>query len=95
MPRRIGISGGEIRGKCPDWAPLADALLGWFMWMYEVDLADGRRVHAYKHQITRRYVFLTADGDAFEYREDDRYREIELDDAFIRVFDDWQPLPPE
>ncbi len=54
----------------PVWQPLLD-LAGKqvedFMWMFEVELTDGRRLHAYKHWWTRRYIHLTPDGDAFAY----------------------------
>jgi hypothetical protein len=69
----------------PTWEPLLAAVGGrhavWFMWMYEVELADKSRVHAYKHKITRRYMHLGHDGRAFEYVGDQRYREIDPDDA--------------
>ena len=55
----------------PSWAPLR-ALVGaelahWFMWMCEVELADGVQVQAYKHISTRRYLHLANDCRAFLY----------------------------
>ena len=55
------------------------------MWMFEVELEDGRRVHAYKHWWTRRYLHLSLDGCAFAYirpgcysnEDPDWYREVE------------------
>jgi hypothetical protein len=38
-----------------------------FMWMHENRLPDGFALHAYKHIHTRRYLYLTEDGRAFEY----------------------------
>ena len=34
------------------------------MWMFEVELEDGRKLHAYKHWWTRGYIHLTLDGRA-------------------------------
>ncbi|MBA2347718.1 MAG: hypothetical protein H0V81_05420 [Solirubrobacterales bacterium] len=58
----------------PGWGPLErltdddPLLLGRFMWMGEVRLEDGRRLQAYKHIDTRRYLYLSDELDAFEYR---------------------------
>ena len=58
----------------PGWGPLerlADddpLLLGRFMWMGEVRLSDGRRLQSYKHIDTRRYLHLSEELAAFEYR---------------------------
>jgi hypothetical protein len=75
-PRRV--QPGEITGADePDWEPLialmAPELVGSFMWMFPVTLADGTRVEAYKHRWTRRYLYLDADLRAWGYREDGRY----------------------
>jgi hypothetical protein len=54
----------------PEWQPLLDLgpdVIDDFMWMGCVDLEDGRRLQAYKHYWTRRYVHLDADGNAFVY----------------------------
>jgi len=37
------------------------------MGMHETELADGRRLHAYKHIQTRRYLPLADDGSASAY----------------------------
>jgi hypothetical protein len=72
------IQAGEITGADePDWEPLialmAPELVGSFMWMFPITLADGTRVEAYKHRWTRRYLYLDADLRAWGYREDGRY----------------------
>ena len=43
MPSPRKIKGELVQHERPDWEPLANALLGWFMWMHEVKLADGYR----------------------------------------------------
>lgn len=78
------------QGDTPDWAPLEAAigaeLAGWFMWMYEVRLADHRRIQAYKHVVTRRYLHLSADGSAFDYRAPNgAYLQVGLTTAIVRV----------
>ena len=92
MPSPRKIKGELVQHERPDWEPLANALLGWFMWMHEVELADGRRVHAYKHRMSRRYLHVSSDETAFEYWGDDGYREVELDVAILRVLERWRPL---
>ena len=64
----------------PVWEPLQDLLAELvhdFMWMLAVDLEDGRRVHAYKHIRTRRYVHLDSTGAAFVCTPEGRYREVD------------------
>lgn len=65
MGRAAVIEGRSIQGDDPAWTPLEAALglevVGDFMWMFEVELDDGRRVQAYKHIDTRCYVHLDAD----------------------------------
>ena len=77
MARRR-VQTGEMAGADePDWEPLlalmAPELVGWFMWMFPITLADGTRVEAYKHQVTRRYLYLDAGLRAWTYRQDGRY----------------------
>lgn len=72
------IQQGEIADADePDWEPLialmAPELVGSFMWMFPVTLADGTRMEAYKHRVTRRYLYLDTDLRAWGYREDGRY----------------------
>jgi hypothetical protein len=57
------------------WEPLLEFApnhVGDFMWMFAVELEDGRRLDAYKHWWTRRYVHLTGKARVFvfEHRED-------------------------
>lgn len=55
----------------PVWEPLeelAGKQVEGFMWMFEVELEDGRVLHAYKHYWTRGYIHLTLDGRAFVYQ---------------------------
>ena len=90
---------GTIRqGERPVWQPLLDLvgedLTGWFMWMYEVELADHAPLHAYKHVSTRRYLHLTEDGRTFAYRSEARYREIAPRDALREAFAKWEQLLP-
>jgi hypothetical protein len=77
----------------PDWRPLRrllpDALVETFMWMFEVALRDGRRIHAYKHIETRRYLHIDIRGDAFYYTAEGRYRPIELSTLLEAVLRPW------
>ena len=77
------ISGRSIQGEHPNWDPLlalvGEEVTGWFMWMFEVELEDGRRRHAYKHQMTRRYVHLAEKGEAIEYVGDELYSPVDAD----------------
>lgn len=81
MPPRK-ISGQMTQYEMPNWDPLlkllAEYLVVDFMWMHEVELKDGTRLHAYKNRETRRYLHLSLDGRAFAYCEDDSYREVEI-----------------
>lgn len=85
MRRNDRISGTLVQYDEPVWGPLLSAigeeLTGWFMWMHELELSDGTRVHAYKHQMTRRYLHLSDDGRAFEYTGSDDYIACERGDA--------------
>jgi hypothetical protein len=93
------IAGRGIQGDHPDWKPLLDlvgpVLVRWFMWMYEIALADGTPVHAYKHVATRRYLHLAAGERAFAYTGRDRYREIDTQQALEAAFCEWEELLPE
>ncbi len=85
----------------PDWEPLLGLagaeLARWFMWMGELRLSDGTRVHGYKHVETRRYLHLSPDGRAFEYlvpasfgdERPERYREWSRVDALDDAFLEW------
>ena len=78
----------------PDWEPLlalmAPELVGWFMWMFPITLADGSRLDAYKHCCTRRYLYLDAELRAWAYRHDGRYGlQPSLADALEGVLAPW------
>jgi len=77
----------------PDWEPLRNLvgmeLADWFMWMFEIELADGAVVHAYKHIATRRYFHLAVDGRVFSYTPGGFYQEVEPRRAIDLVFARW------
>lgn len=67
------------QGERPDWEPLraiVASIVDDFMWMFEVELEDGRRLQAYKHYWTRRYLHLDDDGRAFVFTRADDYLEV-------------------
>lgn len=74
------IAGESLHSETPDWQPLEDMAphhIDDFMWMFEVKLANGTRLHVYKHYWTRRYMHLSKDRRAFVYLwEDGRYEEV-------------------
>jgi hypothetical protein len=90
----------------PDWGPLIELApenFDEFMWMFEVEMEDGLRIHAYKHSETRRYVHLDQFGRAYVYlwdekltaEDDGRYQEVgpswlldlALDNGRAAIFD--------
>lgn len=83
------IGGVVVQVETPNWTPLEEAigndLAGWFMWMHEISLVDGSRIHAYKHTTTRRYLHLAEDGRAFDYCDESRYGEVALAWAIARA----------
>jgi hypothetical protein len=93
------LRGTTLESECPNWQPLLDLvgehLVEWFMWMYEIELADQSRVHAYKHVATRRYFHLAEDGRAFGYRSYARYLAIPLREAIDEAFQGWEGLLPQ
>jgi hypothetical protein len=76
----------------PDWAALQrlvdDDLAARFMHMFDVELEDGTRLHAYRDRMTRRYLHLTEDGRAFHYIKGKRYRELDPRTALLAVYVD-------
>lgn len=90
------IAGEMGQGDRPNWEPLevmvGEQLAGEFMWMFQVDLADGTAVHAYKHIFTRRYLHLGEDGRTFVFTRSERYRMIDPFDLLLAVFDGWEDL---
>ncbi len=98
MAKRTWYSGTTVGGALPVWEPLiaiVKALTGSFMWMYEVELDDGRVIHAYKHHDTRRYLHLDTQSNLWVYQHRQgraMYRNGDLADALIEVFADWESL---
>jgi hypothetical protein len=74
------IEGDSTGDTTPDWTPLENLALEHccdFMWMFTVTTEHGRRLQAYKHIWTRRYIHLDGTGAAFVYREDGRYQQVD------------------
>lgn len=95
------IPGAVQQFDHPNWEPLlglvGDGLASWFMWMTELQLADGTAVHAYKHRDTRRYLHIAEDGRCFAYvapplrsDEPDAYRPITRSEAIEEPLGPWQ-----
>lgn len=65
------LKGTSLQGEDADWGPLENVLshnaCDGFMWMYEVELDNGTRLHVYKHRSTRGSLHLSARGEAFSY----------------------------
>ena len=86
------VHGESLQGDSPCWDPLlkvAPELVEHFMWMFEVELEDGRRVHAFKHVSTRRYLHLDHRANAFAYMGHSRYRQIDLDFLLEEALRPW------
>ena len=91
---------GTVRqGEWPVWQPLVDlvseVVAEWFMWMYEIELADGSPLHAYKHVATRQYLHLTEGGRAFVYVSPETYLEIPPRRAVREAVAGWDELLPQ
>ena len=88
-----GIPGRLLQYDNPVWEPLLAAvgerLTGGFMWMHEEVLRGGSALHAYKHRWTRRYLYLSEDGRAFEPTPCDTYVPLRLDWAIERALCVW------
>lgn len=70
MPSLKPKKGRVINHETPVWEPLFDLapeLLGDFIWMYEAELEDGARLHAYEHLETQRHLHLAHGGRAFVF----------------------------
>lgn len=93
------IAGEMVQGDRPNWKPLevmvGEELAGEFMWMFQVDLADGTAAHAYKHIWTRRYLHLGEDGRTFAFTSSGGYRTVDPFDLLLAVFDGWECLTDE
>lgn len=62
------------------WEPLLELApedIGAFMWMFETELDDWTPVQAYKHRVTREYIYLDYDGRAFDEVRPRRLEEVE------------------
>jgi len=74
----------------PNLAPLErlldEVLVRRFMWMWEIELEDRTRVHAYKDRVTHRYLHLTDDARAFRFCAESSYREVDPETALITAF---------
>lgn len=80
-----------LPADAPEWEPLLDLAeehLEDFMWMYTAALSNGRRIQAYKHYWTRRYLFLDGDGRAYAYLGEHRYEETGARWALARVVEE-------
>jgi hypothetical protein len=77
--------GRVVNSEAPVWEPLfelASEHLNGFAWMHEVELEDGTRLHAYRHQETRRYLHLDHSGRAFVVTwGESREGELEYEEA--------------
>lgn len=74
----------------PNLAPLErlldEVLVRRFMWMWEIELKDGTRVHAYKDRVTHRYLHLTDDARAFRFCAESSYLQVDPKTALIAAF---------
>ena len=72
-PNRAGkvLTGEVVQYEEPDWKPLENVIdldaCSDFMWMFEIELDNGNHLHAYKHHSNRRYLHLSARGEAFAF----------------------------
>jgi hypothetical protein len=85
--RRKPRDGNVVNYEQPIWEPLlglARIYIDEFMWMCEIELDNGTHLQAYKHSWTRRYLYLDGEGNAWFYREDERYEQ--LVDDIVRHF---------
>jgi hypothetical protein len=92
------MAGTLAQFERPDWEPLISLVgldvVDCFMWMNELELEDGLRVHAYKSIATRRYLHVGVDGRTFAYRARDRYEEVTPCEALHAAFAEWEDLLP-
>jgi hypothetical protein len=93
MPTNRKQRGEVVNYDSPNWGPL-EALVGrdlsgGFMWMFEVELRNRTRLHAYKHRLTRRYIYVARDGRCFGYEEESSYRQITQFHAIYGAFNLW------
>lgn len=88
MPSPKPIRGRTLPVDAPEWEPLLnlapDHVVD-FMWMGTVQLADGTRLQAYKHYLTRDYLHLAEDGRAFVFVPKTRFEEVSPPWLLMRV----------
>jgi len=93
-----GVGATVLQHETSDWTPLVqvigDELARWFMWMCEIQLANGAKAHAYKHRATRRYLWLTADGRALASTVSGRYVPIACGQGVRMALEGWERLRP-
>jgi hypothetical protein len=93
------FDGRHVQCRHPNWQPLVDLvgeeLADDFMWMDELELSNGRRVHAYKHRATRRYLYLSVTGTAFMYTASDQYRPVPAHGQLAMLLYDWAFVAPQ
>jgi len=93
-------TGAVINDLQPTWRPLQQmlgpAIVEQFMWMFEVALADGTSVHAFKHIDSRRYLHLNGAPAAFTCGDDGLYRPAAVAEIWPRVVPhrEWHLLQP-
>ena len=83
--------GWVVNTRVPIWEPLfelAPEHLSDFMWMHEVELEDGTRLHVYKHHETRRSLHLDHGGRAFVFIWDES-RPVDEDSLYEEVDPLW------
>jgi hypothetical protein len=89
-PEEIG--GRTVQVDRPHWETLhrlvGDELADRFMWMSEVELEDGTRLHVYRDEPTRRYLHLADDGRAFRFKGDAKYRQVDPRPALLALYID-------
>lgn len=87
-----GLKYGEVvQCKEPNWQPLlnlAPVFVDGFMWMHEIELKGGLRVHAFKHYWTRRYVHLGVDGTAYVFVDSGQYKKVEAGPLLVEALHD-------
>jgi hypothetical protein len=92
------LCGALAQRERPDWEPLIALVgldvVGCFMWMNELVLTDGTRLHAYKCIATRRYLHLAVDGRVFAERANDRFERVTPLEALEAAFAEWEDLYP-
>ena len=80
----------------PNWAPLHVVVspdqVEMFMWMHGCIWTDGFRLEAYKHRITRQYLYLSEDGAAYMAGEDEALHLVDVRSALDAIGDNLEEL---